>query len=70
VKFERPNPETIHEGRPIEIYTGTQTFTRKLKVASATGELKLRATISYQACTHKLCGPPEEEELTATWQAN
>ena len=60
-----PKPEIAYEGREIEIYTGTRTFTRKLKITSATGEVKLRVTVSYQACTAEFCGPPETEEASA-----
>lgn len=62
-----PKPETSYEGREIEVYTGAHLFTRKFRVLSKTaGDHKIRVTVSYQACTHEVCGPPEEETLTAT----
>jgi DsbC/DsbD-like thiol-disulfide interchange protein len=60
-----PKPETIHEGRPIEIYTGEKIFRRKVRFVSAAAGTKLVVSVSFQACTPQYCAPPETVELTA-----
>lgn len=59
-----PKPEIVYEGRAIEIYTGQQTFTRELKITTASNEVTFRVEVSYQACTAEFCGPPETVEAT------
>jgi DsbC/DsbD-like thiol-disulfide interchange protein len=53
---------------PINVYQGTVRFPFSITVpANFRGDqVRLRATVKYQACTNEVCYPPKSKEITIT----
>jgi DsbC/DsbD-like thiol-disulfide interchange protein len=63
-----PTAQTVQEVRAVQIYTGTPAFTQRLRVGTATGEVPVTMSVSYQACNQEMCGPPTTLDLSTTLQ--
>lgn len=61
-----PKYETVFEGFDVHLYeAGEHVFKRKLKIAAGSGELPVKVTLTYQACTPEFCAPVDIVELVA-----
>jgi hypothetical protein len=58
----------VGDVRAVQIYTGTPTFTPRLRVGTATGAVPVAMSVSYQACTQEMCGPPATLDVSTTLQ--
>ena len=53
--------------KPLRVYAGTVRFETELEIpTSATGEISVAGTLSYQACNDQQCFPPAEIPLVAS----